>query len=298
MAKKIAIAFESECITISINDILFTKNIKNQIKKSRKYIQISTSIREVGIIEPPVVTNKVDGIKKYLLLDGHLRIEALRDSGARKVTCLVATEDEAYTYNKRINRLATVQEHKMILKAIDSGVPQERIAKVLDVNIATIRQKRSLLDGICSEVVELLKDRHCPGNSFRTLKLMKPIRQIEVVELMIAMNNFSGSYSKALLAATPQYQLAQPEKLKNFKGISGQQIAQMESEMAKLQQQIKLIGDSYGTDHLNLVLSRGYVVSLLKNNEISNYLEQHHNGILSEFKRISEAVSFGQDEMV
>ena len=184
------------------------------------------------------------------------------------MNCLVATEDEAFTYNKRINRLATIQEHKMILKAIERGVPQERIARALNINVSNIRQKRSLLEGICPETAELLKDKHCPTSSFQSLKRMKPLRQIEVAELMIAMDNYSVSYSKALLAATPQDQLIDSDRPKSFKGISAQQIAQMETEMAKLQREMKLIEDSYGPDHLNLVLARGYLVSLVENQEI------------------------------
>ena len=186
----------------------------------------------------------------------------------------------------------------MILKAIERGVPQERIAKALDINISTIRQKRSLLEGICAEVVELLKDKHCPTNTFRSLKKMKPMRQVEVAELMIAMDNYSVSYSKALLAATPQDQLIESEKPKSFKGISAEKIAQMESEMAKLQREMKLIEDSYGPDHLSLVLARGYLVSLLENEGVSRYLAQNHNEILSEFRRISEVVSMGPEEKV
>ena len=33
--------------------------------------------------------------------------------------CLIADDDEAFTYNKRVNRLATIQEHYMIVKAIE-----------------------------------------------------------------------------------------------------------------------------------------------------------------------------------
>ena len=33
--------------------------------------------------------------------------------------CLIATDDEAFTYNKRIKSPAIIQEHKMILKAIE-----------------------------------------------------------------------------------------------------------------------------------------------------------------------------------
>jgi len=297
MGNKVEIAFEPKCVTVSLDDILPTKKTNHQIKKSRKYLQIAASILEIGIIEPPVVAKIRNKKQKFLLLDGHLRIEALRESDTKEVTCLVATDDETYTYNKRINRLATIQEHKMILKAIDSGVPQERIANALDVNIATIRQKRALLDGICPEVVDLLKDRHCPGNSFRALKLMKPIRQIEAAELMIAMNNYSGNYSKALLAGTPQNKLTQPEKSKKFKGLTSEQIAQMESEMTKLQQQMKLIGDSYGPDHLNLVLACGYISTLLKNSKVSGYLEQNHRELLTELRRTTKVVSMGQEEL-
>ena len=50
---------------------------------------------------------------------GHLRIEALKDAGASEVECLVSTDDEAFTYNRQVSRLAPIQEHKMIRKAVD-----------------------------------------------------------------------------------------------------------------------------------------------------------------------------------
>lgn len=291
-------AFESESVFVEFSNILPVKQLHKRVKKTKKYLQISASIREVGIVEPPIVIQEPHKKGKYLLLDGHLRIEILKELGALGVICLVATDDEAFTYNKRINRLATIQEHKMILKAIERGVPQERIAKALGINISSIRQKRSLLEGICPETTELLKDKHCPQNTFLSLKKMKPMRQIEVAELLIAMDNYSVSYSKALLAATPQDQLIESEKPKSFKGISAEKIAQMESEMAKLQREMKLIEDSYGPDHLSLVLARGYLVSLLENEGVSRYLAQNHNEILSEFRRISEVVSMGPEEKV
>ena len=293
MDNKINIAFESKCENISLDDIVLTKTVKSKIKSSRKYQQISTSIIEIGIIEPPVVIKSKDHASKYLLLDGHLRISVLKDLGKKSAICLIAMEDEAYTYNKQINRLAAVQEHKMILQAIKSGVSEDRLAKALNVNIRTIKQKRSLLDGICTEAVQLLKDRDCPGYTFEVLKKMKPVRQVEVVELMIALNNFTRSYAKATLIATPSDLLVRASKSKNFKGVSSEQIAQMESEMSRLQQQINLISDNYGTDHLNLVLTTRYVTSLMKNSKILRYLEQNHAGITTELQQISGAVSIG-----
>lgn len=298
MTAKVAMAFEPDSVLIRLPDILPMKQLSATIKKSRKYQQILASIQEVGIIEPPVVARQEGRQGKFLLLDGHLRIEVLKELEVDEVTCLIATDDEAFTYNKRVNRLATIQEHKMILKAIERGVPEDRIAKALDVDVPSIRRKRRLLEGICPEAAELFKDKHCPLNTFQSLKKMKPMRQVEVAELMIAMNNFSITYSKALLVATPQDQLVESGKPKSFKGISPEQIARMEKEMASLQREMKLIEESYGPDHLNLVLARGYLVSLLNNSKVVRYLTENHSEILGEFQRISEAASMGSEAAV
>jgi hypothetical protein len=47
---------------------------------------------------------------------------ALKQLGFDKVPCLVATDDESYTYNNRINRLSSIQEHLMIRRAVERGV--------------------------------------------------------------------------------------------------------------------------------------------------------------------------------
>ncbi|MBT3789336.1 MAG: ParB N-terminal domain-containing protein [Proteobacteria bacterium] len=298
MSDRVTMAFEPNGILLALSDILPVKQQPKTLKKSRKYQQIAASVREIGFVEPPIVARQKGKSRKFLLVDGHLRIEVLKDLKVDTVNCLVSTDDEAFTYNKRINRLATVQEHKMILTAIDRGVPEDWIAKTLDVNIKSIRAKRQLLDGICREAAELLKDKHCPLNTFASLKKMDPMRQVEVAELMIAMNNFSISYSKALLAATPQKQLSDPGKPKIFKGVSPEEIARMEREMASLQSDMKLIEDSYGPDHLNLVLACGYLVSILSNREVERYMSQHHGEILGEFRKITEAASIRSDQAV
>lgn len=41
-------------------------------------------------------------------------------------------------------------------------------------------------------------------HTIEVLRKMRPMRQIEAVELMIALNNFTCAYAKALLAATRQ----------------------------------------------------------------------------------------------
>src|SRR5882757_1088657 len=117
----IAQAFVSDCVVMPIASILPVKAIEKTAKSSHKYRQIAASIREIGLVEPPVVIRNASDTN-YLLLDGHLRIEALRDLGQTEVECLISTDDEAFTYNKRVSRLSPVQEQRMIAKAIERHV--------------------------------------------------------------------------------------------------------------------------------------------------------------------------------
>ena len=167
--------------------------------------------------------------------------------------------------------------------------------KALDINVAMIRRKRRLLDGICPEVADLLKDRHCPIDTFRSLKQMKPIRQMEVAQLMVTMNNYSVPYSRALLAATPVDQLVDAKKPKIAKGVSPEQMARMEAEMDSLQREMKQVEASYGEDQLNLVIAGAYVSSLLRNEQVVKHLDLHHPEILNEFRRITEVAGDAAD---
>lgn len=97
-------------------------------KSGKKYKQIAASIPDMGLIEPLAVTRQKGSLNTYLLLDGHARLQILKDLGVHDTVCLIATDAQSFTYNKRINRLATIQEHKMILKVIEAGVPEDRIA--------------------------------------------------------------------------------------------------------------------------------------------------------------------------
>lgn len=289
-AKSVALGFEPECVILPISAIPPTKQLRSGVKASRKYRQIAASIREIGIIEPPAVARNPKDPGTYLLLDGHMRIEVLKDMGITEVECLVSTDDEAFTYNKRINRLAAVQEHRMIVKAVERGVSEERIAKALDLDVQSIRRKFKLLDGVCAEAVELLKDKPCPMAVFGVLKRMVPLQQVKAADLMSSSNNYTVAYANAILVATPQSQLVDAQK-KKVKGISPEQMARMERELEGLQRDIKSIEASYGTDNLNLVVVKGYLVKLLANSRITRYLARHRPEFLAEFQNIAEMTS-------
>jgi ParB-like chromosome segregation protein Spo0J len=279
--------FEAGSRRIALSDIKPLKAVAASVKKTPKYAQIVASIGQVGIVEPPVVARDPDAPGKYLLLDGHLRIEALKDMGETHVACLISIDDEAFTYNKRVNRIAIIQEHRMIIKAIERGVSEQRIAKSLNVDVANIRRKKRLLEGICSEAIEILSDKHIAFHAFAELKKLAPLRQIEAAELMVAMNKYTIGYAKSLVVATTQSQLAEGYKPRAIKGVSEEQRALMERESANLDREFRIAEQSYGTDHLDLVLANGYLGKLLNNARVVRYLAQHHQEILGEFQKLA-----------
>lgn len=283
--------FEVDCVTLAVDALLPVRMLRTATKSSRKYQQITASIREVGLVEPPVVARDPSNPGTFLLLDGHVRVEVLKDLGIEQIECLVSTDDEAFTYNKRISRLSPVQEHKMIRRAIERGVPEEKIAKALDINPQSVRRKVRMLDGICDESVAILKDKPCPMAVFEILRKMKPLRQVEAAELLVNANNYSVAYASAILAGTPQRQLAEGTKPKRIKGITPEAMARMESELARLQESITSIQETYGQDHLHLTVVKGYLAKLLGNARVVRYLMQHRPEFLAEFQAIADMIS-------
>jgi hypothetical protein len=294
-AVSVRLAFETASIVLELHQLVPLKVLRNGVKDSKKYDQIYKSVKAIGLIEPPVVFPIPNKAGQYFLLDGLLRIEALKDLGIGEVECLVATEDEAYTYNKRINRLAAVQEHRMIARAVERGVPEERIAEALGLDIITIRRRFRMLNGICPDAVEALKDTPAPIAVFDILRRMAPIRQLEAAELMVGQNNFTVMFAKALLAATPEKQLIEPRRKKGEGdgAVTSEQIARMERELASLQTQVKSVEEGYGVDNLHLTVARGYIAKLLGNARVVRWLSANRQEYLSEFQNIAEIESIG-----
>lgn len=283
----VAAAFEWSTRLIALADVHPLRAVTAAIRRTTKYQAIAASIKEAGLIEPPVVFPNRPAPGKYLLLDGHLRIDVLRLMGVPQVSCLLATSDEAFTFNKYVNRLVALQEHRMITSAIARGVPETRIARALNIDVKTVRHKQRLLDGICPEAAALLRSRSISMQAIAVLKRMRPLRQMEVADLMIAMDNYTTGYARSMLAATPRSQLATPPRSGKIGGLTARQVALMERESATLLGEFKAAERSYGVDHLHLVLAKGYVDRLLGSARAVRHLAQHYREILAEFQKIA-----------
>jgi len=283
------IGFEMRKIRLPLAVILPVRQVKDPEKTIYRYQTIVASIKEVGLIEPLMVHPQKGEAGKYWVLDGHLRLEALKALGETEADCIIANDDESYTFNARISRLAPIQEHKMIVKAVRSGVKPERIAAALNISVKKVRASMKLLDGIHDAAADLLKDKPISPKAIGLLKQVNCVRQIEIAELMVSANNFTSGYAEALVLGTPKEQLAQPQKPKVKEGLTPEEIGKMEQEMETLERDLKSVEESYGENMLNLTCARGFIKKLLDNAKVVRFLNTNYSDIFPEFEALVAA---------
>lgn len=289
----LTLGFDLETWQIPLEELMPSKKVPDGVMTTRKFRQIVSSIREIGLIEPLSVIKPDENASGFLLLDGNLRVLALKELGQDTAPCLIAKDFETYTYNHRINRLSTVQEHYMLRRAIDKGVSKERLARAFSVNLSTINSRVNLLHGICPKAVELLQDHQFTPDVTRHLRKMKAARQIEAVELMIAANMITGAHADALLKATPPEQRTDytPPKAEEPKGNPLEQIVRLEREMNQVQAKYKRAEESYGSELLNLVVAKGYLKKVLENEAVRAFVDRTAPEILEQFELVLNTIS-------
>jgi hypothetical protein len=260
---------------------------------SPKYLSILASVRELGIVEPLAIHHKPidpnEQPSRYLILDGHLRLAALKQLGAQHALCLLSTDDEGFTYNRQISRLTPIQESKMIIQAIERGVSAERISEVLNIKLDRIQLRQNLLKGIAPEAIELLKTRMVGQPVFPILRKMKPMRQIEAAEMMISANCFTGRYAQMVLTSTRPEDLTVSKT--SIEGVSPESIMKMEREMERLYHDYRLVEDTLGETTLVLVVTKGYLSRILRNEAISAYLQRFEPDLARELIGVMNAVT-------
>ncbi|KWA71724.1 chromosome partitioning protein ParB [Burkholderia ubonensis] len=280
--------FNSEWFDVPLNVLHASKALPPRVKQSVKYAQIRSSVEVIGLVEPVVVIPHASVPGHFSILDGHLRVEVLNDLGRDRVRCLISKDDEGLTYNKRVNRLAAIQEYNMIVRVYESGVTVERLAAALGLSAGTIRDRFRMLDGICDEAIKLLSDKRVPRRVFSILRQMKPFRQIDAAHAMINLDNYSGKFALAMLETTPEDQLADTVEKRQEKSGTIEAIQRLERELAVLQADTKLLEENYGPDSLKLVVIKTYVASLLDNARVVRWLAQFRSDYLQQLQLIAE----------
>jgi hypothetical protein len=287
MNDKVRAAFALDGVTLPLSVIHPIRQVKPLDHAFGKYKAVISSIKEVGVIEPLMVFPQRGTKGAYLLLDGHMRLKALHELGMTEVFCLVASDDDAFTYNDKVNRLSLIQEHAMIVRAIEHGVTPEQISKALSVDVGKVKASINLLDGIDPEAVEILKDKPITAAALRLFRKAKPMRQVDMAQLMVSGNNYTKAYSEALLFGTLAEQLVGGSKPKSPRGISDEEITRMEKEMEVLERDYRLHQDGFGENSLHLNAVQRYVKRLLENAKVKRFMTNRYPELLEEIEELA-----------
>jgi len=84
-------------IRLSLAVIVPVRQVRDPEKTVHRYKPIRASIKEVGLVEPLLVQPETGGDGTYRLLDGHLRLCALKELGRTEADCVIANNNESLT---------------------------------------------------------------------------------------------------------------------------------------------------------------------------------------------------------
>ncbi|QBX68331.1 plasmid partitioning protein RepB C-terminal domain-containing protein [Serratia quinivorans] len=261
-----------------------SRTIPVNVRSSNKYKQILTSIAEIGLIEPIIIFISENG--EHKILDGHLRIEALKDLTITHAHCLISPVEDTYSYNKRVNHLTILQEQRMLQKAVESGVSLEKLCAVLGLSQGIINTRLRISEGISKEALALLADKNVSQNVFDVLRKIKPHKQMDFVTTMVTLNNVTKKFALSMLHTLPaEHLVRKPDNAHEDKDIV-KTLARLEKEMAALQVETQDIQNEFAENNLNLMVVRSYIAKILSKNEVIHWLYDNKSEYLDVLKKV------------
>ena len=86
----LTLGFDLETFQIPLDELMPSKKVPDGVMTTRKFKQIVSSIREIGLIEPLSVIKPDPEAAGFLLLDGNLRVLALKELGQDTVFFIIS----------------------------------------------------------------------------------------------------------------------------------------------------------------------------------------------------------------
>jgi hypothetical protein len=103
---------------------------------------------------------------------------------------------------------------------------------------------------------------------------------------MIATNDFSEKFARALLRLTPKDKIVEPNVSNYVEGMTPDQFVRIQTELVNLDSEYKVAEESFADDVLTVTILVGYLRKLLGNERVSEYLERGYKEIHEEFTNL------------
>lgn len=248
----------------------------------REYDRIVASIRAVGLIEPLVIYPEGDD---YVILDGAQCYRALLELGVEVVPCILGKQREAFTGNRMVNRVSPVQEHRMIEKSLGE-VDEEAIAEALGISGLGHRLKKTLLKQLAPEVAAAFDAGKINRVCAKEFTHVKPHRQKEILAAMESYKDYSTTFARTLVVKTPPHQRESRGRKHNPWDKTTQKKNDLLKKLAEAEQKHDFYSQLYKQYTVDLLRLAIYARSLVTNQRLREYLDQHHPDIVARFEAI------------
>ncbi len=165
----------------------------------KSFRRLMASVRAVGLIEPLCIFKAED---EYLILDGYLRYLVCVELGVEKLPCLLYKTKEAYSFNKMVNALSPVQEHRMIRKSLET-IDEKTIARSLGINVLGDSGRRHLLSKLSEEAVKAYDATRISRACAECLTFVDHERQGVILKEMFKAGDYTPAFARAMIIRTP-----------------------------------------------------------------------------------------------
>ncbi|WP_246688462.1 MULTISPECIES: plasmid partitioning protein RepB C-terminal domain-containing protein [unclassified Mesorhizobium] len=150
-----------------------------------------------------------------------------------------------------------------------------------------VHAEQQLVFGICVEALDLLKDFGVPPGILGLLREVAPVRQVEIAQLMIAMDAVQFENAKVLVALTSRSQLANRHaQRKRYAGIDNSQLVEMETGLAQISRRYLDAVNCHGARVLRLIAATKYFDRLMNNARLVRYLARNFPRHFEEFQKL------------
>ncbi|MFE9139667.1 ParB/RepB/Spo0J family partition protein [Streptomyces sp. NPDC007355] len=204
-ARRAAIGAATEAPTVGVPDPaelplhLISQNPDNPREELRDLDGLADSIREIGLVNAitvatieaylaarPERTERIDDGTRYIVVDGHRRLEASRRAGAQVIRVsvnndLVATDEAlleaAFVANVHRDDMNPIEQAHALEKLVKFYGSQNKAAKRLGIGQSTISSKLSILDLTPTLQADLVEGRR-KVEHVRNLSKLTPEQQL------------------------------------------------------------------------------------------------------------------------
>ena len=149
---------------LSVSDLVRNKLQPRKIFDQENLEELTSSIKERGVIQPIIVRNSQDHINKYEIIAGERRWLAAQNAGLHEIPVVITEADDlkslefAIVENVQRHDLNSIEEANGYQKLIDQfGYDQEKVAKFIGKSRSHISNCLRLLT-LPKEVIDLIEN--------------------------------------------------------------------------------------------------------------------------------------------